>query len=244
MENQSTQSETTDYSEYIKRWEAEDVLQLAHHFHKLNETLGQFERTSHFTMVEADVKTFQAMKKTMTGLRIYMALRDQNKEEHTFFPVLRVTDDENKHTFFELISGDEVRTPNSTKSEFVPELFKNIVCENWDAIDINLIDDLFTARKITDTGYETTVRVKYFKICTKVINVIKEIELINGITLYSGIDMNKFPDKYQISFTPVLGFQYQKQDTSNLTFGLKSILEFSKGNEVFVEYTSPCPPTC
>lgn len=244
MENQSKQSTTKDYKTEIERWAQEDVLQLANHFHKLNINNNQFERTSYFTMNSDDVKIFQAMKESITDLRIYMALKEQNKEAHTFFPVLRVTDDKGKHTFFELISGDEVGTPSSIKAEFVPELFKNMISKNWDAIDINLIDDLFTARKIEDTDFEVTVRVKYFKICTEIINVIKEIELINGITLYSGIDMNKFPDKYQISFTPVLGFQYQKQDTSNLTFGLKSILEFNKGNEVFVEYTSPCPPTC
>lgn len=243
MENQSKQSTTEDYKTEIERWAQEDVLQLANHFHKLNINNNQFERTSYFTMNSDDVKTFQAMKESITDLRIYMALREQNKEEHTFFPVLRVTDTKENHTYLELISGDEVGIQNSIKSEFVPELFKNIISKNWDTIDINLIDDLFTARKIEDTEFEVTVRVKYFKICEEIIDVIKEIKLINGITLYSGIDMNKFPDKYQISFTPVLGFRHEKQDTDDLTFGLKNIMELSKG-EVFVEYTSPCPPTC
>jgi hypothetical protein len=56
--------------------------------------------------------------------------------------------------------------------------------------------------------------------------------------------MNKFSDKYQISFTPVLGFQYDDIIIpEGMVFGLKSILEFSN-KEVFIEYSRPCPPTC
>jgi hypothetical protein len=76
------------------------------------------------------------------------------------------------------------------------------------------------------------------------VKVIKELTKITGITFYSGIDLNKFPDKYQISFTPVLGFQHEvPSDETDYGFGLQSILEFTKG-EVFIEYSSPCPPTC
>ena len=242
MENQTKKSTTKDYETEIERWAQEDVLQLANHFHRLNNN-NQFERTSNFIMSEDDVKTFQAINGSIKDLRIYLALKEQNKEEHTFFPVLRVTNNEDEHTFLELRDANEIRIQNSTKAELVPELFKNIICKNWDSIDVNLIDDLFTARKIEDTEFEVTVRVKYFQICKEIIDVIKGINIINGITLYSGIDMNKFSDKYQISFTPVLGFQHEEQNTDDLTFGLKNIMELSKG-EIFVEYTSPCPPTC
>ncbi|QHI38327.1 hypothetical protein IMCC3317_37180 [Kordia antarctica] len=244
MENQNQHSETTDYSEEIKRWAEEDVLQLANHFHRL--TKGQFERTSYFTMTAPDVAIFQELKPLITDLRIYMAIEAQNKEKHTFFPVLRVTNDKEEHTFLKLIAP-EVRKQNSTKSEVVPEVFKNMISKNWDEVDFHLIDDLFTARKKEELNrvvVESTVRVLYFQISTDIINhVIKELTEIKGITLYSGIDMNKFSDKYQISFTPVLGFQHGNIDAGDFTFGLKSIVEFSKG-EVFIEYSRPCPPTC
>ena len=245
MENQSKQAATKDYKTEIDRWAEEDVLQLANHFHKLHSYKGQFERTSNFTMnVPNDIAYFNEIKKDIKDLRIYMALDTQDKEQFTFFPLLQVIDTKNEKHFFKLYPITEKRAVRE-KSELVPELFKNIICDNWDAIDINLIDDLFTARKKDDNGYETIVRVKYYQICEEIVEkVIKKLDSINGITLYSGIDMNKFSDKYQISFTPVLGFQYENQDTANETFGLKGLLEFSKGEEVFVEYSSPCPPTC
>ncbi|WP_430410092.1 hypothetical protein [Kordia sp.] len=245
MKNESTHTKTKDYSDEIERWEEENVLQLAHHFHKLNTGKGQFERTSNFSMNKTDaVVNFNEIKQSIKKLRIYMALNAQDKSEFTFFPVLQVLDVDDKKHFFKLNSIIAKR-PNHGKSEVVPELFKNIICKNWDTIDINLIDDLFTARTKSDIGFEATVRVKYYEICDEIIEkVIKKLDVINGITLYSGIDMNKFSDKYQISFTPVLGFEYENKDTDNETFGLKGILEFSKGKEVFIEYTSPCPPTC
>jgi hypothetical protein len=166
----------------------------------------------------------------------------QDKEQFTFFPLLHVIAKEEEYSF--QLNAILLKKTVSGKSVLVPELFKNIICENWDSIDINLIDDLFTARVKDDNGYEATVRVKYFQICEEIIEgVIKELSEIKGITLYSGIDMNKFSDKYQISFTPVLGFQHDEQNTRDFTFGLKSVLELSS-EETFIEYSSPCPPTC
>lgn len=231
-----------DYSEAIERWTHENVLQLANHFHKLNTTNNQYERVQNFTMNSAQLADFNAIKNSIQSLRIYLALEEENKHEFTFFPVLIAHDAEGKAHPFKLHVSVK-KSPRGT-SEVVPELFKNMIAKNWDEIDFHLIDDLFTARQQKENSPEVTVRVEYFEISADIIEqVIKEITTITGITFYSGIDMNKFSDKKQISFTPVLGFQYEAQELSDASFGLKGILEFSKG-EVFVEYSSPCPPTC
>lgn len=244
MKSQRKQSNPKTYSKEIERWAKEDVLQLANHFHKLNN--NQYERTHDFTMNQNDLERFKDVKEAISKLYIYMALDENDKTKHTFFPVLKVIDEELNEHHFKLYPASE-KQPTHGESEIVPEIFKNMICKNWDEIDFHLIDDLFFARKkeeVNGQNYESTVRVLYFEICEEIIEeVIKQLTEITGITLYSGIDMNKFSDKYQISFTPVLGFQHENQNAEKQTFGMKSILEFSKG-EVFVEYSSPCPPTC
>jgi hypothetical protein len=123
-----------------------------------------------------------------------------------------------------------------------------MICKNWDEIDVHLIDDLFTARKKEEVNGKqviSTVRVLHYKVNDAMIeNVIQKLKGIHGITLYSGIDMNKFSNKELISFTPVLGFKYTERNENKETLGLKGVLEFMDGKEVFVEYSSPCPPTC
>ncbi|PTX63696.1 hypothetical protein C8N46_101300 [Kordia periserrulae] len=235
--------ETNEFSEHIERWAHEDMLQLTHHFHRLKGE--QYERTSDFDMDKVeDVIKFEGIKKTIKRLRIYLALNPPNKAAFTFFPVLEVlTDDDKLHQF--KLHATENRKSSSGDLEVVPKLFKDMICQNWDTIDANLVDDLFFASKKAANGFDTLLRVQYFEVKEKILTeVIRKLPELTGITLYSGIDMNKFSDKTQISFTPVLGFQYDSAvDKNDLSFGLKSVLEFSKG-ETFIEYSSPCPPTC
>ena len=235
--------ETNKFSEHIERWAHEDMLQLTHHFHRLNGE--QYERTSDFVMDKTeDVPKFESIKKSIKRLRIYLALDAPNKAAFTFFPVLEVlTDDEKLYPF--KLHATENRKSTSGDLEVVPKLFKDIISKNWDTIDVNLVDDLFFASKKTTNGFDTLLRVLYYEVKGKMLTeVIHKLPELTGITMYSGIDMNKFSDKTQISFTPVLGFQFEEpDDTSDYSFGLKSMLEFSKG-ETFIEYSSPCPPTC
>ncbi|MEM6719759.1 MAG: hypothetical protein AAF611_10610 [Bacteroidota bacterium] len=234
-----------NYSENIERWAHEDMLQLAHHFHRLEKTKEQYERITDFIMNKInDVPTFESLKTSIKRLRIYMALDTQDKEAFTFFPVLQVLTTTEATHYFKLHAVEGGRSHRG-ESEIVPALFKNILCKNWDVIDLNLIDDLFIATKKSQYGFDTIQRVKYFEISTEIItNVIQKLPELTGITFYSGIDLNKFSDKTQISFTPVLGFQYEAQsEEMEYGFGLQSVMEFTKG-EVFIEYSSPCPPTC
>lgn len=241
MTNSTTDSQTTNYKEQIDRWAHEETLQLAHHFHRLHE--GEFHRTTEFIMnKDGDVERFETIKKTIKELRIHLALDARNKEKFTFFPVLEAMTMPGEYHYFKLHAAHTRQLRE--KSAIVPHLFKEMIGNNWDTVDLNLIDDLFVASKKDANGFDKVVRVKYFEISKDIIEkVIQNLSEIKGITLYSGIDMNKFGDKSKISFTPVLGFQYEKEKDDIAGFGLKSIIEFSK-EEILIEYTSPCPPTC
>lgn len=243
MKNKTKQPSSENYHQEIKNWEEEDVMQLANHFHKIDTAKGQFERTSEFVMALKDVEKFEKLRAVIEEMRIYLALDTKDKEKQTFFPVLRIKDDDNVLHFFKLYAVD-LRSIDLTKSAEVPELFKNMICKNWDAIDMHLIDDLFMAKQQQVNGFETTARVLHYQIDKKIVDsIIKKLPEIKGITFYSGIDMNKFSDKKQISFTPVLGFQHDILTADDVPFGLKNIVEFSK-RETFIEYSRPCPPTC
>lgn len=246
MKNQPIK-ETEDFQENIDKWAYEDILQLANHFHRLDKDTygGQFERTSDFVMEKKEgVPEFESIKTSIKRLRIYLALAPQDKEKFTFFPVLeaQTNNEEVKRFKLDAIEGGRKKYP---KNELVPKLFKDIISRNWDVVDINLIDDLFVATKVLENDFDVVQRVKYYEIYDEnILKVIQKLPKLTGITLYSGIDMNKFGDKTQVSFTPVLGFQYEESvDTTNFSFGLKNVLEFSKG-EILVEYARPCPPTC
>jgi len=247
MKKQKKKLTEKAFLKYTRRWEREEMLQLSHHFHKITTDGKQYSRTSNFEMNSEDVKDFEKLKHGIDLLEIYLGLKKGNKKKQTFFPILKVTDiDKGKH-YFKLDPIDD-SNENDELYEEVPGVFKDMVCKNWDEVDIHLIDDLFTARTKKKVGKRmvgTTERVLSYKVNDIMIkNVIQNLIGINGITLYSGIDMNKFSNKELISFTPVLGFKFEKRNKEKEAIGLKGVFEFAGGKEVFIEYTSPCPPTC
>ncbi len=247
MKNQKKKEKKEDYSKHRRRWQREDMLQLSHHFHKITTDGEQYTRTSDFKMDAADVKVFDAMKNDIKHIEIHLGLKKRDKKKQTFFPILRVESKDGSEHYFKLDPIENSDERDRTTAE-VPDLFKEMICKNWDEIDIHLIDDLFTARKIEvadDKRTESTVRVLHYKVNDAMIeSVIQKLKGIHEISLYSGIDMNKFSNKELISFTPVLGFKYTERNAPKETIGLKGVLEFMDGKEVFVEYSSPCPPTC
>jgi len=238
-------SQTETYLKHRRRWEREDMLQLSHHFHKITTNGTQYTRTSDFEMREEDVKVFDEIKGDITDIKIYLGLKKSDKKKHTFFPILRITD-KSEERYFKL---DPIKNSkdNAQYFEEVPYIFKEMICKNWNEIDLHLIDDLFTARKkevVNGKNIESTVRVRYYQVNNTMIEtVIQKLVGIHGITLYSGVDLNKFSNKELISFTPVLGFKYKERNENKETLGLKGVLEFSK-DEAFIEYSRPCPPTC
>lgn len=246
MKKQKNDSAQETFSKYIRRWEREDMLQLSHHFHKITTNGKQYVRSCDFKMNSKEVKVFDDIKSTIVHIEIHLGLKKRNKKKQTFFPILKVIDEKNNKHYFKLDPKENTGERGGFYEE-VPHTFKEMICKNWDEIDIHLIDDLFTARskkKVKDRIVESTVRVLHYKVNDKMIEtVIQKLKGIHEITLYSGIDMNKFSDKELISFTPVLGFKYDERAKNKETLGLKGVLEFSKG-EALIEYSSPCPPTC
>ncbi len=225
----------SDFDENTKRWCKEDVLQLAHHFHCFNKKTAQYDRVIRFEM--ADIVSFNKIRSEIESIKIYLAVEKKNKNKITCCPYIQVNDD--KDMVFELssVSEEEPRFGDS----LVPKIFKDMVWKNWYESEIHQIDDLFHCwGKKYESDPESIVRVEYFEF-DNIAQIIKDSEKnIEAITLYPGIDMNKFGKREMISFTPVLGVRPLLSE--NVT-NLKGILESNNG-ETYAEYSSPCPPTC
>lgn len=196
------------------------------------------------------------IKEGITDIKIHMALdsdsdtnTDRSKENtYSFNPIIEFTPTNKKNdspTSYTLISKRTPSNDASVTSDLVPEIFKNHVVHNWNEIDTHLIEDLFLAKSREDANQK--LRVQHFKISNTMIEHINTIltdtkNTITEVSLYLGIDMNKFGDNSKISFTPVLGFKIKKNLPDDyLTFpGIVNRIE----KEIYIEYSTPCPPTC
>ncbi len=222
------------------KWCEEDVLKLGPHFHKFNGKSNQYDRVTHFSLTDQEklkkLNGIGAIKK----LHICLALDNPNKNEVTFCPYLDINGER-----FDLTpetNGSFRNEPEgiltAEESAKVPAIFRNMIWENWEEVEMHLIDDLFHC-KDTDGFLK---RVEYFIITPNMFVLINELikSGISAINLYPGIDMNKFNQKNRISFTPVLGFTTTTSLLKSDHFGIVE----SNGNETLVEYSLPCPPTC
>lgn len=226
------------FTENHNRWKEEDILKLAHHFHKYEGETEQFLRVKSFTMAEEDVKEFNKLKQ-IEYINIYMTLKEGYRKMFTFFPILKVSAG-GSEKFYELHPKTKEESKIATSnSEIVPEIFKEMVCKNWDEIDISLIDDLFMTKQQLRME-----RVHFYIVDGKIINFINKelLKNIKEIILYPGIDMNKFQYKDKVSFTPVLGFTLI--EPKEYGPGLAGFLEAKSDDKIYAEYLTPCPPTC
>ncbi|GAA4273377.1 hypothetical protein U6A24_20695 [Aquimarina gracilis] len=259
METTIPQNDATILQEEFKtdtdRWIEEDILKLANHFHKLkwNErtTSNQYSRVKEFTMEGPGVNRFNEIKKEITELKLHLALKEENKNEYTFYFILGYKRGSDHEEYIKLVP-DPV-SPMKIKTEGganVPKIFKDMIAKNWDEIGNHLIDDLFIAEEEDSTN---RVRVNYYCIDNPMVEYIKGLGEIRAITLYPGVDMNKFNNKKMISFAPTLGFKLvnSKTQENQDAFRLKGVLEMvstitsnSRETERYVEYLRPCPPTC
>ncbi|MFK7787551.1 MAG: hypothetical protein AB8B56_20680 [Crocinitomicaceae bacterium] len=239
----------------IKFWKTEDVLKLANHFHYLNDEndLYQHVRVHHFKMSSENVMKFRLIGEIDT-MKICLAIdTDENETKFRFYPILEMT---------AVGVVGKVQIPlepkaiegDSSESVIVPGIFKDMIQENWNKIDITYIDDLFIAQAQNEEGklLDQMVRVHEFRISKDMIKVINELNIqvpveddrqvmepnIQEIDLYPGVDMNKFGRKEYISFAPVLGFKHLSNSS---TYNRIGIVE-SQGKETLIEYTLPCPP--
>ncbi|PKV48577.1 hypothetical protein ATE84_0577 [Aquimarina sp. MAR_2010_214] len=245
MENVITQENTSITKESFKKstslWKNADVLQLTHHFHKLDPSVGQYERVYYFSMSDDDVKRFNAIQEIDT-FTMHMALKRGYKEKFTFFPIFEIVDEKGNEQFFGLEAfqkpemNESQNKENEPGSEIVPQTFKQMIHDNWEQVDMSLVDDLFTVK----TKKKPMERVLFYKVTAGLINPYLP-NGIEAIKFYPGLDMNKFQYKDMISFTPVIGIT-PKNPVENIS-QRAGIIEYSD-SEVFIEYSSPCPPTC
>lgn len=250
---------TTNYQDDILLWKTERVLNLADHFHEYFEEDNSFQhkRVHRFEMANEHVNVFTKLE-TIEKLKICLAIHSVTNMENSFrfYPILAVEcagSTETQH--FPL---DPVALSGPTpQSQFVPEIFKNMIHDNWNKLDIAYIDDLFIAQARDQEGkiLDQMVRVHEFILNTEMIEFINSINIdvkvntnsqemqpnIQNITMYPGVDMNKFGKTELISFTPVLGFSHLNDPKETLS--KHGVLEATT-KETFIEYSRPCPPTC
>lgn len=249
---------TRDYEDDIKFWKIEDVLKLANHFHHFTQEDESYQhiRVHQFEMEEEFVTTFTQFG-TIDSMKICLALKSIEKQMNfTFYPILEITaNGSSKKVHFPLEA--KALDPDGSRSEFVPGIFKDMIQDNWNKIDITYIDDLFIAQEQDGNGdlLNQMIRVHSFLIDDEIVEFINELNRevpVNGdtdntapniqdITLYPGVDMNKFGKKEYISFAPVLGFAHLTDSIQ--AHGRTGLIEKEK-NETFIEYMFPCPPTC
>ncbi|MEW7289717.1 hypothetical protein [Aquimarina sp. 2304DJ70-9] len=225
----------SDFKDNRERWCKEDVLKLANHFHCFNKKTAQYDRVIHFELL--DIVGFNEIRKEIESIKIYLAVEKKNKNKITCCPYIQINDDTDMVFELSPVSEEEPRFGDSP----VPKIFKDMVWKNWSESEVHLIDDLFHCwGKKYESDPESIVRVEYFEF-DDIAKTIKDSEKdIEAITLYPGIDMNKFGKRDMISFTPVLGV---RPLLSENTINLRGILESNNG-ETYAEYSSPCPPTC
>ncbi|WP_271782566.1 hypothetical protein [Aquimarina algiphila] len=235
-----------------EEWCREDVLKLAHHFHKFEKTKGQYHRVARFDMKQGNLEEFKAIGK-IEKLTVFLSLKEGYREKLTFSPILKVIYDGNKSKEYELkpktkldIEQERIeKGGGKIATEIVPDTFKEMICKNWEDAEIHIIDDLFHCwGKKDPEDEESIIRVERFEVDRMVEYIDGLRNSLLGVSLYPGIDMNKFNKKNMISFTPVLGFQMDgSQHKEKSELGLKGVFELAS-NEIFAEYSRPCPPTC
>ncbi len=246
MENTITQKNgadtTANFVNTRENWCKENILKLAHHFHEWDKSSEQFRRVNFFDLSNKDVERFNAIKR-IKEVRICLALKGDDIDKITFYPYLQVNGSKDLIFCFR---------PQVKKldAEIVPETFKKMIGDNWNEIDMHLIDDLFHCKSNNGRGAVERVLSYYIGNSSdtdkRILQYINDelLTKITGINLYPGVDMNKFSKKDMISFTPVLGFNTVGV-TGNNGLGLRGVIESISGpDETLVEYLSPCPPTC
>lgn len=246
---------TTNHEENKQAWKSESVLKLANHFHKFCGNAMQQKRVYQFEMSPDFLKIFTDIQ-SVGVMRICMAInQDEVDESFKFYPIIELEWPPAEGKIYLPLEPKE-RYDSQFQSEIVPWMFKNMVHDNWNKLDITYIDDLFIAQELDSFNNPTDqmVRVHLFDIDDTMCKFISRLNFeipangivdahpnITSITLYPGVDMNKFGKKEYISFTPVLGFTHHNDSPD--VIARNGIIE-TAGKETFMEYMFPCPPTC
>jgi hypothetical protein len=237
----------------VQRWQQEHVLRLADHFHEYNPAMTQHARVSQYTLNTEAINTIKKHWKSIQEISIHLGLKESETQENTitFAPIFVVKTTE--EFTFEMSVRKEVlgdvhtlKTNVNKNGEFVPKSYVDMVTDNWKTIDFHLVDDLF----VVQTDY-VPVRVLSYHFTKEIVSELTKLlgENLLEINLYLGVDMNKFGTTTLPSFTPVYGFKFSEVSNLDIVQFFQSLTcyksnDASEAEEIFVQYSSPCPPTC
>lgn len=293
-DNINTRTEKTDAglnSPYamITRWDESETLTLGNHFHgrQVLKKKAQTEelvfdpgwRVKCMGVREADVSKLSGCV-NITSIQICMALKEKVQKEVNIAPLLCIEVKNEEPIYIELVSVDERGKEDINSGEVsnqevgaaqVPIEFLNVVSNNWMLLGPEQIDDAFMAFKLDNTqgldrltGYHfnsKTNSLLFHKLC----KLIKSENLIS-LNMHFGIDFNKFSQRTEFSFTPVIELKVKggasdqlkehadqlndvrdgsRQDYKHMpTFIPKIKLDGANEDEGswYFEYIRPCPP--
>jgi hypothetical protein len=249
--NPNIMSNQADFITCTNNWQQEPVVNLANHFHRLNPGPQQQQvRLRKYLLNTGDLMELKQLMQngTIQTLDMYLGLTgaaDNNTFTSCFYIHITYGANSDLHKYFKLEAGaaneEEEQEDADPLSDLVPKIFKEMIATNWYEMGFSEIDDLFVAKQGTQL-----LRVNFFWICQQMIDFMNTAfvncaDNIEAVTIYAGVDLNKFSNKETVSFTPVLGIQMPEEEIT--TFKEAGIMECLK-KEIFVEYSMPCPPTC
>jgi hypothetical protein len=243
-------------------WKKCDVNNLAGHFHKYN-SISQFERLGQLYLNKDDLDALFPKGKEIYSFDINLGLDDDlsNIDAFTFRPFISV-----KYTatgkaverMFQYATHANVDPAFSTP---VPLAFKDWLCNNWMALDVSLIDDVFAA------SFDDIVDIRQPGLPTQRINkrllayhfnekfntafwdfVRDHRGSLDLFVFYLGIDLNKLPHKDMFTFSPIFEMRINNATEKEIyklrKAGLRCVPLSAKAESVYYEYSSPCPSSC
>jgi len=265
-------------------WRKCNVNNLAENFHRYeNETSDyQFERLRTLSLSTPDIERCFKENGTIDSFNIAFGLHEKisSPDSYNFTVMIRVRLVGN--TAQHVIHTEAVFNPIKPKvpqdaspgTAKVPPIFKEWLTKNWLELDVNLLDDVFTAcpvvtmplQPIVPPGTPTPttpmltqrqpkrLRSYHFndKANTAFLMFINKHKLdIQDFQFHLGVDMNKFQHREEFGFSPVFEVHLPKLSESDLAEmhrqGLRSYLIEVDGkikDAVLFEYSSPCPSSC
>jgi hypothetical protein len=263
----------------IDFWKKCDVNKLVEHFHSYSRRTSQYERLSMLSLKVDDLEELFPKDKNVTSFDISFALTNETSltDQFTFKPIISVHYDgltspsiQKEFQYGPVPINYNDAPPVSTGDAPVPYEFKEWITQNWMELNINLIDDVFTAsfadetspkhKSIPEKRITQRLLAYYFtdkinnKLFSFVTSLKKDKASLSQFILHLGVDMNKFDHKDQFSFSPVFELRIKNASDAikllayNLGLRTSALKKDGKvlneDHPVYFEYGTPCPSTC
>lgn len=243
----------------IDNWKSVDLRQLVGHFHQLTveKNSSYFRRLDQVFLDDNGLKDVFRTGKTITSFEINMALTssDSLPDKITFSPVLKVNFSDQTNGWAEFKHEHE---PSRHKVQpirldaRVPYNFKEALSKNWMELENGLIDDVFMRSVPHDNNPSVRKVERIERYCYHKGNVNQHLldfaihygNSIKKFIFYLGVDMNKFYNPNEFSFSPVIGVVIQPAVILPAHKAMLRVIEGEEGDKTFFEYSAPCPSTC